>query len=82
MSHTIYSTVWKDEVCAVTHYYNEDTGEDIHYMPANIKHLAKCRPRIKTFKGWNCDTTQCTKVHTVWFMYDSYYIFSGKIYLN
>lgn len=52
----------KEEVCAVTHYYDEETGEDIHYMPANIKQLAKCRPRIKKFKGWNTDTTQCTKV--------------------
>jgi len=50
-----------EEVCAVTHYYDEETGEDIHYMPANIKQLAKCRPRIKKFKGWNSDTTQCTK---------------------
>lgn len=46
----------------MTHYYDEETGEDIHYMPANIKQLAKCRPRIKKFKGWNSDTTQCTKV--------------------
>jgi adenylosuccinate synthase len=49
-----------DTVSAVTSYTDCESGEEIDYMPANIKKLAKCRPVIKTFKGWNSDTTKCT----------------------
>jgi len=50
-----------DTVSAVTSYTDCDSGEEIDYMPANIKKLAKCKPVIKTFKGWKCDTTKCSQ---------------------
>jgi len=47
------------EIKVCTAYTDCETGEEINYMPANIKKLAKCRPVLKTFKGWDQDTTQC-----------------------
>jgi len=31
----------------------------IHYPPASIEQLARCKPVYKTFKGWQKDTSQC-----------------------
>merc|ERR1711970_665936 len=39
------------EIKVCTAYTDCETGEEINYMPANIKQLAKCRPVLKTFKG-------------------------------
>ena len=67
------------QVC--TAYTDSETGEEIKFMPANIKKLAKCRPVLKTFQGWDQDTTQCKSVRC-WFCCSSSLtdLFSGLIF--
>ena len=58
----ILANLLKEEVSVVIAYTDCESGEEIDYMPANIKKLAKCKPVLKTFKGWKQDTTKCTTV--------------------
>lgn len=34
-------------------------GKTIHYPPASINDLARCKPVYRTFKGWKKDTSAC-----------------------